>query len=60
MPAAGLTVRRLVDCLIAIVAINANALLLHADSDFDLIAQRTALGASIRVPDAVAGSLSRL
>jgi predicted nucleic acid-binding protein len=40
---AGLTVRRLMDCLIAIVAINANALLLHADSDFDLIAQRTAL-----------------
>jgi predicted nucleic acid-binding protein len=40
---AGLTVRRLMDCLIAIVAINANAPLLHADSDFDLIAQRTAL-----------------
>jgi predicted nucleic acid-binding protein len=35
---AGLTVRRLVDCLIAIVAINTNALLLHDDSDFDLIA----------------------
>ena len=40
---AGLTVRRLMDCLIATVAINANAPLLHADSDFDLIAQRTAL-----------------
>lgn len=40
---AGLTVRRLVDCLIATVAITANAPLLHADSDFDLIAQRTAL-----------------
>jgi predicted nucleic acid-binding protein len=40
---AGLTVRRLVDCLIATVAINADASLLHADSDFDLIAQRTAL-----------------
>jgi predicted nucleic acid-binding protein len=40
---AGLTVRRLVDCLIAIVAINTNALLLHDDSDFDLIAQQTPL-----------------
>jgi predicted nucleic acid-binding protein len=40
---AGLTVRRLVDCLIATVAINADAPLLHADSDFELIAQRTAL-----------------
>lgn len=40
---AGLTVRRLVDCLIATVAINADASLLHADTDFDLIAQRTPL-----------------
>ncbi|WP_338176436.1 PIN domain nuclease [Candidatus Dormiibacter inghamiae] len=40
---AGLTVRRLVDCLIATVAINAGVPLLHADSDFDLIARRTAL-----------------
>jgi predicted nucleic acid-binding protein len=29
--------------LIATVAINANAPLLHADTDFELIAQRTAL-----------------
>jgi predicted nucleic acid-binding protein len=40
---AGLTVRRLVDCLIAVVAIDANAALLHSDGDFDLIAQWTAL-----------------
>ena len=40
---AGLTVRRLVDCLIAVVAIGANAILLQADSDFELIAQRTEL-----------------
>ncbi|HVB76233.1 MAG TPA: PIN domain nuclease [Candidatus Nitrosotalea sp.] len=40
---AGLTVRRLVDCLTAVVAIDANATLLQADSDFALIAQRTAL-----------------
>jgi predicted nucleic acid-binding protein len=40
---AGLTVRRLVDCLIATVAISANAPLFHADTDFDLIAQRTTL-----------------
>lgn len=40
---AGLTIRRLVDCLIAVVAINADASLLHADTDFDLIARRTSL-----------------
>ena len=40
---AGLTIRRLVDCLIAVVAINADASLLHADADFELIAKRTAL-----------------
>ena len=40
---AGLTVRRLVDCLIAVIAIDANAVLLQADSDFELIAQRTEL-----------------
>jgi len=40
---AGLTVRRLVDCLIAVVAIDADAVLLQADSDFPLIAQRTGL-----------------
>lgn len=40
---AGLTVRRLVDCLIAVVAIDADAALLQADSDFELIAQRTPL-----------------
>jgi predicted nucleic acid-binding protein len=40
---AGLTIRRLVDCLIAVVAINADASLLHADADFDLIARRTPL-----------------
>ena len=34
---------RLVDCLTATVAINADASLLHADSDFHLIAKRTAL-----------------
>lgn len=39
----GLTVRRLVDCLIAVVAIDANATLLQSDSDFSLIAQRTTL-----------------
>lgn len=40
---AGLTIRRLVDCLIAVVAINADASLLHADTDFDLIARGTPL-----------------
>ena len=40
---ADLTVRRLVNCLIATVAINADVSLLHADNDFDLIASRTTL-----------------
>ena len=39
----GATVRRLVDCLIAVVAINAGAGLLHADGDFDLIARHSDL-----------------
>ena len=40
---AGVTVRKLVDCLIASVAIDANAELLHADSDFDGLAAHTGL-----------------
>jgi predicted nucleic acid-binding protein len=40
---AGVTVRKLIDCLIAAVAIDANAQLLHADSDYDLLGQHTSL-----------------
>jgi predicted nucleic acid-binding protein len=40
---AGLTIHRLVDCLIAVVAINAKASLLHADADFDIIARQIPL-----------------
>jgi predicted nucleic acid-binding protein len=47
---AGLTIRRLVDCLIAVVAINANASLLHADTDFDLISRRAPLRLALPVP----------
>ena len=36
--AAGLTVRRLIDCLIAAVAIESDVALLHADRDFYVIA----------------------
>lgn len=39
----GVTIRRLVDCLIAAVSINAGATLLHADADFNLIAQHSRL-----------------
>lgn len=39
----GGTVRKLVDCLIAAVAIHANVPILHADSDFDTLAHHTAL-----------------
>ena len=37
----GETVRKLVDCLIAAVAIRANIAILHKDADFDTLARRT-------------------
>jgi predicted nucleic acid-binding protein len=39
----GATVRKLVDCLIAAVAIEAGAELLHADADFVALAEHTGL-----------------
>ena len=39
----GETVRRLIDCLIAAVAIRNRAKVLHHDEDFDVLARRTAL-----------------
>jgi predicted nucleic acid-binding protein len=39
----GETVRNLVDCLIAAVALRAGVALLHADADFDAIARTTPL-----------------
>lgn len=39
----GDTVRRLIDCLIAAVAIRADVEVLHTDADFDVIARHTAL-----------------
>jgi predicted nucleic acid-binding protein len=39
----GETVRRLVDCLIAVVALHADVPVLHADSDFDVIARHSPL-----------------
>jgi predicted nucleic acid-binding protein len=39
----GTTIRRLSDCLIAAVAIRANASVLHRDSDFDALARYTPL-----------------
>jgi hypothetical protein len=39
----GETVRKLIDCLIAAVAIRAGATVLHADTDFDVLARHTAL-----------------
>ena len=41
--ARGETVRKLVDCLIAAVAIRIDAPVLHADADFDVLARHTAL-----------------
>ena len=40
---AGATVRKLIDCLIAAVAIDADASVLQADRDFDAIARHTEL-----------------
>ena len=39
----GGTVRRLIDCLIAAVAIRADVPVLHADNDFDVLARHTPL-----------------
>ncbi len=39
----GETVRKLVDCLIAAVAIRANVAVLHKDADFDALARHTEL-----------------
>lgn len=39
----GETVRRLIDCLIAAAAIRAGVAVLHADSDFDVLARHTDL-----------------
>ena len=39
----GTTVRRMIDCLIAAVAIRADVAVLHADADFDLLARATEL-----------------
>jgi hypothetical protein len=39
----GETVRKLIDCLIAAVAIRSNAQLLHADRDFTVLARHTQL-----------------
>ena len=39
----GYTVRKLFDCLIAAVAIRADVPIIHRDTDFDILAQHTAL-----------------
>ena len=39
----GETVRKLIDCLIASVAISADVAILHRDSDFDVMARHTEL-----------------
>ncbi len=39
----GRTVRKLIDCLIATVAIEAGCEVLHADADFNVLARHTAL-----------------
>lgn len=41
--ASGETVRKLVDCLIAAVAIRNDLIVLHQDTDFDVLARHTAL-----------------
>jgi len=39
----GHTVRKLLDCLIAAVAIRGDVPIIHRDTDFDILAQHTAL-----------------
>jgi predicted nucleic acid-binding protein len=45
--AQGFTIRRLNNCLIAAIALDSGAALLHADRDFDVIAQVTGLGIEV-------------
>jgi predicted nucleic acid-binding protein len=49
----GETVRKLIDCLIASVAIREGAEVLHADADFDILARHTAL--RVQSPSAPGG-----
>jgi predicted nucleic acid-binding protein len=44
----GDTVRKLVDCLIAAVAIRADIELLHADADFQALARHTPVRVTVR------------
>jgi len=44
----GQTVRKLIDCLIAAVAIRAGLSVLHTDADFAILAQHTALRVDLR------------
>jgi predicted nucleic acid-binding protein len=46
---AGTTIRRLPDCLIAVVAMRTGAELLHRDTDFDTIASHAPLGIAATV-----------
>ena len=39
----GATVRKMIDCLIASIAIRSGTVLLHVDADFDLLARHTPL-----------------
>jgi predicted nucleic acid-binding protein len=39
----GETVRKLIDCLVASIAIRTGASILHCDTDFDVLARHTAL-----------------
>ncbi len=39
----GETVRKLIDCLVAAVAIREDAVVLHADADFDVLARHTTM-----------------
>ena len=39
----GATVRKMIDCLISSIAIRSGSTVLHADSDFDVLAQHTPL-----------------
>lgn len=50
----GETVRKLIDCLIGATAVREDVPLLHADTDFDVLARHTAL--EIHTPVAIAGS----
>jgi predicted nucleic acid-binding protein len=47
----GVTIRRMIDCLVAVTALAADLPVLHMDRDFDVLARHSALKIAVPPPD---------